>query len=71
MGFLDRQQAIDWRAGATAGLVAGFVFLMLEMIMVPIFGGGSPWGPHMIAAIVLGNRVLASPGTLSDDIPHW
>ncbi len=45
-----------------AGLIAGAVFMMLEMIMVPMFMGGSPWGPpRMIAAILLGKSVLPMP----------
>lgn len=34
----------DWRAGAWAGLIAGLVFMMLEMAMVWMFLGQSPWG---------------------------
>lgn len=49
---------------AWAGLIAGLVFMMLEMIMVPVFGGGSPWGPpRMIAAIAMGPDVLPPPAT--------
>lgn len=45
-----------------AGLIAGAVFMMLEMIMVPVFIGGSPWAPpRMIAAIILGKHVLPMP----------
>ena len=54
----------DWKAGAWAGLIAGLVFVMLEMGMVWIFQGESPWGPpHMIAAMALGKEVLTPPGT--------
>lgn len=53
----------DWRAAVGAGLIAGAVFLVLEMVMVPVFLGGSPWDPpRMMAAIVLGERVLPMPG---------
>ncbi len=45
-----------------AGLIAGAVFMMLQMIMVPVFIGGSPWAPpRMIAAIILGKHVLPMP----------
>ncbi len=54
--------AVDWKAAVWSGLIAGLIFMMLEMIMVPLFGGGSPWGPpRMIAAIALGKGVLPSP----------
>jgi hypothetical protein len=55
---------IDWKAATWSGIIAGMVFLILEMIMVPVFGGGSPWGPpRMMAAIVLGEGVLPPPAT--------
>ncbi len=55
---------VDWRAAIGAGIVAGAVFLILEMMMVPVFLGGSAWGPpRMIAAIVLGQSVLPPPAT--------
>lgn len=57
-------RATDWRAGAWAGVIAGLVFVMLEMGMVWMFLGQSPWGPpHMIAAMALGRDVLPPPGT--------
>jgi hypothetical protein len=53
---------VDWRAGVYAGLIAGAVFLMLEMSMVWLFMGESPWAPpRMIAAMVLGEGVLPMP----------
>jgi hypothetical protein len=52
----------DWRAGIWAGVIAGVVFMMLEMAMVWIFMGESPWAPpHMIAAMALGPGVLPGP----------
>ena len=54
----------DWGAAVKAGLLSGLIFLILEMIMVPLFLGGSPWGPpSMIAAIVMGQGVLPPPPT--------
>lgn len=54
----------DWKAGVYAGLIAGVVFLILEIVLVPLFMGGSPWGPpRMIAAIVMGRDVLPPPAT--------
>jgi hypothetical protein len=54
----------NWKAAIWAGIIAGSVFLALEMFMVPVFGGGSPWGPpRMMAAIVLGKSVLPPPAT--------
>lgn len=51
------------KAAILAGLIAGVVFMMLEMILVPLVMNGSPWGPpRLIAAIILGKDVLPMPG---------
>ncbi|TDX22140.1 hypothetical protein DFO67_13123 [Modicisalibacter xianhensis] len=49
-----------------SGLLAGIVFMMLEMLMVWAFLGNSPWGPpRMIAAIVMGRDVLPPPANFA------
>lgn len=54
----------DWRDGAWAGLIAGAAFMMLEMALVWLLQGQSPWRPpHMIAAMALGSDVLPAQGT--------
>lgn len=51
------------KVGALAGLIAGAVFMMMEMGLVAL-SGGSPWGPpRMIAAIVMGDGVLPPPAS--------
>ena len=53
---------LDIKAAVGAGLIAGAVFMMLEMVLVGTIGGGSPWAPpRMIAAMVLGESVLPPP----------
>lgn len=60
----DTSPTLDAKAAVWAGLIAGIVFVVLEMLMVPIFLGGSPWGPpRMIAAIAMGRDVLPPPAT--------
>jgi len=60
----DEHNIIDWKAAAWAGVIAGLVVVMLEMGMVWMIQGQSPWGlPHMIAAMLLGKGVLPPPGT--------
>jgi uncharacterized membrane protein YagU involved in acid resistance len=55
---------LDWQAALWAGLIAGVVFMMMEMILVATAGGGSAWGPpRMIAAILMGQEVLPPPAT--------
>jgi uncharacterized membrane protein YagU involved in acid resistance len=52
-----------WGSAAVAGVVAGIVFMMLEMMMVAVFMGQSPWGPpRMMAAMLMGKDVLPMPG---------
>lgn len=56
--------AAGFRLGpaVAAGLIAGLVFVILEMFLVATVGGGSAWGPpRMMAAIVQGKDVLPGP----------
>lgn len=54
---------LDPKAAIWAGLIAGVVFMMMEMILVAVTGG-SPWGPpRMMAAIVMGDAVLPPPAS--------
>ncbi len=56
--------SINIKSAITAGLIAGIVFMMLEMLLVATVGGGSPWGPpRMIAAIGMGKDVLPPPAS--------
>lgn len=58
------RQVVDWSAALWAGVVAGVVFLVFNMIMFPIFAGGSPWVlTRLQAAIVLGDGVLPPPAS--------
>lgn len=53
-----------WKAAVWAGLIAGVIFIMLEMLLVSLIAGGSPWAPvRMMAAILLGQGVLPPPAT--------
>lgn len=55
---------INWKAAIWAGIIAGLIFLVMEMVMVPLFLGGAAWAPpRMIGAIVLGKDVLPPPAT--------
>ena len=57
-------RTIDWSAAVWAGIISGAIFMMLEMLMVPLFLGGSAWAPpRMIAAIAMGKEVLPPPAT--------
>src|SRR5262252_865425 len=55
---------INWGAAIWASVIAGIVFAVLEVAMVPLFQGKSLWAPlHMIGAIALGPGAMASPDT--------
>lgn len=59
-----RRSTTHWKTAAWAGVAAGIVFMMLEMLMVWGFMGESPWGPpRMMAAMVMGKGVLPPPAT--------
>lgn len=56
----------DWKAAVWAGLIAGLVFLMVEMLLVWLVMGMSPWAPpRMMAAMVLGPEILPPPADFS------
>lgn len=60
----DSAPGMSWRAAAEAGLVGGVVYLMLALLLVPLFIGGTVWGVlRMIAALLLGDGVLPPPDT--------
>ena len=60
---------INAKAAVWAAIIAGIVFMMLEMMMVAVFMGESPWGPpRMIAAIGMGKGVLPPPATFDAGI---
>ena len=62
----DIRPGIRWGAAASAGVVAGLVFMMMEMLLVWLAMGQSPWGPpRMIAAMAMGREVLPPPATFS------
>jgi uncharacterized membrane protein YagU involved in acid resistance len=60
-----RAASIDWSAAIGAGVIGGIVFMMLEMVLAPMFTGAPGiWAPpRMIGAIGLGKEVLPPPGT--------
>ena len=63
---LRARASIHWSAAIWSGIIAGAVFMILEMVLVPVFMGGSPWGPpRMIAAIAMGKSVLPPPDTFA------
>jgi uncharacterized membrane protein YagU involved in acid resistance len=59
-------KTLDWKAAVWAGIGAGIVFLILEMMLVQVFEPMSMWAPpRMIAAMAMGTDVLPPPDTFS------
>ena len=57
------------KIGIAGGIVAGLIFVLVEMILVPTVGGGSAFGPpRMMAAIAMGKDVLPPPATFDAGI---
>lgn len=60
--------SVNWTAAAQAGLIGGVAYLVLELILVPLFVGGTVWNVlRMISAIILGRDALPPPDTF--DLP--
>lgn len=58
MTDIERGRKIDWRAVVLSGLIAGLVFLIVEMVLVPVIGGSAWATMRMMAGIVMGAEVL-------------
>ena len=58
---------LDFKRSIYAGIAAGIIFIILEMILVPLFLDASPWETvRMIAAIILGPDILRQETTSFD-----
>ena len=63
------EQLVDWRAAVIAGLIAGAVFLPIQMVGHALATGGTVWiVPRYIAAIMLGTGALPPPPTFDAGI---
>lgn len=55
------RQLVDWSAAIWSGMIAGTVFLLMNLFLSPI---GNSWAMlRLFASIVLGESVLAPPAT--------
>ncbi len=60
------RQLVDWSAAVWAGSIAGTVFLLLNLFLIPAMVGGNAWTiVRLFASILLGEGVLAPPATAS------
>ncbi|MEW6612579.1 MAG: hypothetical protein AB1409_07560 [Pseudomonadota bacterium] len=67
MSHVEHGRTPHWNSAVGAGIIAGIVFLVLEMLLVPLFvPGTTPWTPvRMVGAIALGQDALPPPHTFS------
>lgn len=55
------RQLVDWRAALWSGLIAGTIFLLLNLFLSPT---GNAWAMiRLFASVVLGDEILAPPST--------
>jgi len=58
------QQVMDWSAALWAGLIAGVVFYLINIFIVPLILGTSMWVIiRLFASIFLGEPIFAPPAT--------
>lgn len=58
------RQVVDWRAAFWSGLIAGALFLFVNLVVLPLLIGGNAWViVRLFASIVLGDGILAPPAT--------
>jgi len=61
----------DWGAAGWAALIAGTVFMFLELILLPLSKGGNAWAPvRMTAAVIWGRQILPPAPYLVDAAPN-
>ena len=58
------RQLVDWSAAIWAGLLAGSIFLLLNVIITPLVIGGNGWVMvRLLASISLGETILPPPAS--------
>jgi hypothetical protein len=63
------RQVVDWSAAIMAGLIAGTVFLLLNIVVFESDYGGTAAIPiRYMASIVMGSDVLPPPATFDADV---
>ena len=56
------RQLVDWSAAIWAGLIAGTIFLLINLIIIPISWGTNVWlVVRIFASVTLGERALPPP----------
>ncbi|TPQ31740.1 hypothetical protein [Cupriavidus pinatubonensis] len=58
----------DWRAAVVAGVVAGVIFLMMEVAAAMVLGSSPLAAMHMTAGIVMGHNVVSAAPTFTPSV---
>ncbi|MEW6612578.1 MAG: hypothetical protein ACOY5C_11635 [Pseudomonadota bacterium] len=62
LAYMETGRTPHWHAAIWAGLIAGLVFIVVEMLLLRFAAGVSPWLPlRIIGALLLGPAVLPPP----------
>ncbi len=65
----ERKRITRWTKGVWAGVIAGGLFMTLEMFLIQVFGRGNMWDPvRLSASIAMGNRAVAASTPFTFDI---
>ncbi len=57
-------QVMDWSSAFWAGLIAGIIFYLVNVFLVPLFLGGNSWVIiRLFSSVFLGKGILAPPAT--------
>ena len=66
-------QVMDWSSAFWAGLIAGIIFYLLNVFIVPLFLGGNSWVIiRLFSSVFLGKGILAPPATYNlDSRIYW
>ncbi len=59
------RQIMDWKAALWAGVIAGTIFFLFNIFVVPAVIGGNSWIMiRLMSSIILGEAILAPPATI-------
>src|SRR5579871_1498576 len=68
-GVPERRRVTRWTKGGFVGVVAGALFMAVEMFLVLAFGNGSIWDPvRLSASIAIGSRTVTASSPFTFDI---